>query len=378
MSWQEVAELHQMGFEIGNHSWSHSSFAQPKAAAALAGELGLVEWELRMVNVPKPVSFAWCGNGFGPEAVKVLERQGYKFARRGNQPEVPPDGMVGPAYNPEKHHPLLIPSTAISTPDFTLEHFKKAVNSAGQGEIVILQFHGVPDIPHPWVNTSQEKFRQFMQYLKENNFKVIALRDVEKYLPETLPDDPLLGYRHILRSSEELDWPTEILQTRSNLKYWLENSDWQRNSNGSLSNTWLLPNKMTIGTYVKPFTDYVEMELWLKNESGYQSLTHIKSQVCIMFTNATQFDQQTNENKIFDMPVTAVKSEDGKYWILTAWNLCGRAWGNEECPCMHSDPCLPVCPAGDTVRTTGRIWFYQGENIHQEIEKAKGMFTTAD
>src|ERR1700693_6131953 len=23
MSWQEIAEIHKMGFEIGNHSWTH-------------------------------------------------------------------------------------------------------------------------------------------------------------------------------------------------------------------------------------------------------------------------------------------------------------------------------------------------------------------
>src|SRR6185369_14093258 len=26
MSWEEAAKLHQMGFEIGNHSWTHAGF----------------------------------------------------------------------------------------------------------------------------------------------------------------------------------------------------------------------------------------------------------------------------------------------------------------------------------------------------------------
>jgi peptidoglycan-N-acetylglucosamine deacetylase len=58
LSWQEVAELYQMGFDIGNHSWTHADFSSPKNAARLAGELALIENELRRVKVPRPVSFA--------------------------------------------------------------------------------------------------------------------------------------------------------------------------------------------------------------------------------------------------------------------------------------------------------------------------------
>ena len=69
MNWRDIAEIHEMGFEIGNHSWTHADFSVPKNAARLAGELALVENELKKVRVPKPVSFAYSGNFFGPEAV---------------------------------------------------------------------------------------------------------------------------------------------------------------------------------------------------------------------------------------------------------------------------------------------------------------------
>ena len=39
MSWKEIAEIHRMGFEIGNHSWTHAGLITPRAAARLAGEL---------------------------------------------------------------------------------------------------------------------------------------------------------------------------------------------------------------------------------------------------------------------------------------------------------------------------------------------------
>jgi peptidoglycan/xylan/chitin deacetylase (PgdA/CDA1 family) len=47
MTWDEIAALHAMGFEIGNHSWSHLDFGDPANAARLAGQLALVENELK-------------------------------------------------------------------------------------------------------------------------------------------------------------------------------------------------------------------------------------------------------------------------------------------------------------------------------------------
>src|SRR5262245_41323596 len=60
MSWSDIAEIHQMGFEIGNHSWTHPDFSTPKNAARLAGELALVDRELdgTKPKVPRPISFA--------------------------------------------------------------------------------------------------------------------------------------------------------------------------------------------------------------------------------------------------------------------------------------------------------------------------------
>jgi len=197
LTWKEVGYLHRMGFEIGNHSWTHSDFSKPEGAAKLGGELEMVERELARVGVPKPVSFAWCGNSFGPEALAQLQQHGYRVARRGMQPEVP-YGQVqtGPALDVTKHHPLLIPTTGDAYPGWTLEHFKNVLASAKPGEIVVFQFHGVPDTAHPWVNTPAENFRQYMLYLKQNGYRTITIGDLLQYYdPSNLPNDPLLTTR---------------------------------------------------------------------------------------------------------------------------------------------------------------------------------------
>ncbi|MGH9664862.1 MAG: polysaccharide deacetylase family protein, partial [Bryobacteraceae bacterium] len=221
MTWREVAELHGMGFEIGNHSWTHPDFSSPRNAARLAGELALVENALKRVDVPRPVSFAYSGNGFGPEAVEVLRQAGYRYARRGKMPEAPYGTLlVGPAYDPRKHHRLLIPTTGDGYPNWTFEHFERVIASARNGRIVVLQFHGVPDTTHPWVNTPPELFERYMRHLKRRNFRVIALRDIEPYLPAAEPAGPLLGSR-FPPPKGPLRLPVEVEATQSDLAFWL-------------------------------------------------------------------------------------------------------------------------------------------------------------
>jgi len=193
LSFSEAAELHQQGFEIGNHSWTHTGFNTPKAAARLEAELALVNGEFKKAGIPPPVSFGWTGNAFCPEALAVLERLGYQFARRGAQPEVPYAGLqIGPTYQPARHDRLLIPSTGDARPEWTVEHFEKLIAQPG---IVVLQFHGVPDPVHPWVHTPPEMFEKYMRLLKARGFQGIALRDLAP-VARKVTADPMRQTRH--------------------------------------------------------------------------------------------------------------------------------------------------------------------------------------
>lgn len=197
LSWEDVADLYRRGFEIGNHTWTHDAFDSAEKGAKLGQELRMVDDALARVGVPKPVSFAWPGDDFGPEALKQLQLHGIKLARRGMQPEIPYGAVqVGPLLDVRANNPLLIPTTGDAYPDWTFDHFKKVVAGAKNGRIVVLQFHGVPDVVHPWVNTPPEMFRQYMFYLKEQGYRAIALRDLMPYFDWShLPDDPLTTAR---------------------------------------------------------------------------------------------------------------------------------------------------------------------------------------
>jgi peptidoglycan/xylan/chitin deacetylase (PgdA/CDA1 family) len=462
MSWRDISEIHKMGFEIGNHSWTHADFSVPRNAARLSGELALVENELKKVDVPKPVSFAYCGNFFGPEALEAVRQNGYRFARRGESPEAKYGTLeIGPVFNPRRHDPLLIPTTGDAYPNWNLEHFIRVVSHAKPGQAVVLQFHGVPDVKHPWVHTPPENFRQYMGYLKGHNYRVIALRDLEKYLPTNPPNDPMTKTRYRARAQATL--PVEMAASRADQRYWLENMlgahqysaretgqvlgsaetqviapvpvsglqvrpypggrplrigfrdgaidplrgtkasvflpwspkeyvvidlpeaifsnlgllflahthvptiwneqnkiienvDWQRLPQGGLRSSWILPNEVAFGAVVTSRRDEVAMELWLRNGTQ-EPLSRLRTQICVLLKGAPSFNEQTTANKEFGKTVASVRSATGARSILTEWERCGRTWGNAQCPCLHSDPVLPDCAPGETVRVTGRLWF---------------------
>lgn len=181
MTWEEIAELHRMGFEIGNHTARHANAAE-QTREAFSADLQLIERRCLEHGIPKPVSFAYPGNGIGGVAIEVLKENGYRLARRGGAPEFPYEGGQGVAFDPQKHDPMSIPSAGDARPAWKLDDFVRAVTQAKDGKIGVLQFHGVPDREHPWVATDPKLFEAYMRYLKDNGYTVMALRDVAKYL----------------------------------------------------------------------------------------------------------------------------------------------------------------------------------------------------
>jgi peptidoglycan/xylan/chitin deacetylase (PgdA/CDA1 family) len=191
MTWEQIAELHRDGFEIGNHTRDHLGITE-RTVSRLAEQLEVIAARCREHGIPEPVSFAWPGNRFHPSALPVLEKAGIRFARRGGEPEVPYALGGGVAYEPGVDHPLLIPTTGDARPYWSLEDLKRALALGGRGRIPVLQFHGVPDGEHPWVNTPRERFEEYMAWLKQEGYTVIALRDLARYTGGApVPADPV-------------------------------------------------------------------------------------------------------------------------------------------------------------------------------------------
>lgn len=190
LTWEQIAELHRAGFEIGNHTRDHWSVTAD-TLGRLPEQLEAIASRCREHGIPTPVSFAWPGNAFHTNALPILRKAGIRFARRGSEPEIPYREGGGMAYEPGQDHPLLVPSAGDARPGWTLDDFQRAATRARPGQIAVIQFHGVPEGEHPWVHTPRERFEEYMAWLHEQGFKVIALRDLALYVdPDQVPADP--------------------------------------------------------------------------------------------------------------------------------------------------------------------------------------------
>ena len=226
MTWDEIAQLHKDGFEIGNHTLDHQGVTE-KTLADLPAQLRGISAECKKHGIPPPTSFAYPGNAISKEALAVLKDNGITFARRGGAPEFPYKEGRGFAYEPGLDHALLVPSAGDARPAWTLADFKAAVAQAKHGRIAVLQFHGVPDTAHDWVNSTREQFELYMKYLADNKFTVIALRDLAKYVdPAVNPNDPfgVIEDRKKLIEAKRDGNNARPVKNDAELKFWLENA----------------------------------------------------------------------------------------------------------------------------------------------------------
>ena len=192
VTWKEIKELNDMGFEIGNHTKTHPNVTRI-SREYFSKELEHIEGRCAQYKITKPITFAYPGFSHDLKSVQVLQEKGYHFSRRGVGPEFKDSGSGsrGPVYDPLEDHPLLIPTTGYAGPKWGVEDLKWAISKARNGKIAVICFHGVPALDHPWVNCDQDKFKEYMKLMKEEGCVVISMRDLSKYVDHKKgPSDP--------------------------------------------------------------------------------------------------------------------------------------------------------------------------------------------
>ena len=197
---------------------------------------------------------------------------------------------------------------------------------------------------------------------RETKFSVFTPWDANSYVVSDVPEAiwSNLGLTYLAHTHIDTIWTKQGVE--------LPKLEWNRHADGTLDIERKLPNGIAFGVKVKPTKEAVRMELWLKNDTD-QKLSDLRIQNCVMTKMAAGFEQQTNENKVFTNPYVACRSKDGKRWIITAWENCNNPWGNDKCPCFHSDPKFPDLEPGRTYRLQGWLSFYEGENIKEEFNR---------
>jgi len=168
--WPQISELNKMGFEIGNHTGHHKGVGKLNHAQ-LTDEIRYIEDKCSAYGIPRPTSFAYPGNRSDSASQVVLAEMGYRFARAGGTK----------LYNPDTDNPLELPSYTMCTDDpIRIIMTRKLLENLLPGQILIFTIHGVPDTANLPYSTTPEVFTEYLEYMKEHNFNVIALRDLNK------------------------------------------------------------------------------------------------------------------------------------------------------------------------------------------------------
>ena len=169
MNWRQIKELDRMGFEIANHTESHPQLSK-LSKQEIDKQIAYIEHKCDSMHIKKPVTFAYPGYDLNQSVLDILLARGYFLARGGGNH----------AYDPLVDYPLLIPSWAMTVNN--KPEIMKAFGEARNGKIVVLTIHGVPDLEHSWVTTPPELFKEYLQYLSDQHFTVISLRELNNYI----------------------------------------------------------------------------------------------------------------------------------------------------------------------------------------------------
>lgn len=140
----------------------------------------------------------------------------------------------------------------------------------------------------------------------------------------------------------------------------LPRMDWTRTAEG-LESRRVLPDGLEFVAKVRPAERGAELELRIKNGSD-RKRTGLRAQVCVMLKGAPGFNAQTRENKVH-YPDAACAARDGRRWIATRFERA-KSWDNPPCPCVHSDPTFPDLEPGQEAVARGRVWYHEGETLH--------------
>jgi autotransporter-associated beta strand protein len=164
LTWRQMKAMADDGFEIGNHTSGHGG--GPRIEAFLN-----MEDQLQANGVGKPTTVCWPMYQVNTKTYPDLTANRYIFGRGGHSRP----------YRPTVDSPFDVPSFGVQG-NISIEKFISYVQQAAGGRIVVLTFHGVPDREHPPVSLAPSIFSEMMQYLKDNNYKAVAMRDLAEYI----------------------------------------------------------------------------------------------------------------------------------------------------------------------------------------------------
>lgn len=206
---------------------------------------------------------------------------------------------------------------------------------------------------------------------RETKLSVFTPWDPTSYVvldaPEALWSN--LGLTYLAHTHIDTVWDKQGIK--------LEQLEWVRKPDGSYFLRRELPNKIAYELLATCHRDHLAIRMSLTNGTS-QKLSDLRVQMCAMLKGCKDFDQQTNDNKIFRGSLAACRNSAANRWVILGFEPNHRTWGNAPCPCLHSDPIFPDLEPGQTKEIHGWLSFYQGTDIESELERIEKRWNAVE
>ncbi len=163
LTWPQVKQLSDMGFEIGNDGGGTDRPSTPAAKQLFISQLEAVERTCVAIGVPKPTLF-YHANGFAYRpALQILADKGYLLA-------VEHMSVFG-HYDPQLDHPFIAPATGFfyGSDDENRKRFLGALENWPPHTMLILAFN---DLEYP---SHRDMFRDFVKYLVDHKYRTVPV-----------------------------------------------------------------------------------------------------------------------------------------------------------------------------------------------------------
>ena len=174
LDWQGIREIHDAGFEIGNHTLNHIDLRMHEEDECRR-EVTELNRALTAHGIPQPKSFAYPGGPYAGCAAQWLGEYGLLCARTTEK-----------TLWTTSTDPMRIGSFSVNAKEEENLHLALSCLAATAEDscAAVLTYHGVPELAHPWCGTPPEMFRRHMQILRDSGYRVVNMEECRRLKTE--------------------------------------------------------------------------------------------------------------------------------------------------------------------------------------------------
>lgn len=179
MTWDEVCQLNQFGFEIGNHLSKHSHMTA-RGNDKLHNYVFNLDCKFERLGIPRSKTIAYPAFLVDDRVLEFSKEYGFKYGRIGLERHVDPSsyqfGAKGVLYDPEKYSPEAVPCAAVFGKKYGFKEFYADYGHLKEGTAVLC-FHdfGEKEENGLSIDLPAQDFRDIVSFIQNEGHSTVTM-----------------------------------------------------------------------------------------------------------------------------------------------------------------------------------------------------------